>query len=84
MIKREYDKEALQILKEGVQRIENITREIKALQNEKKELVKNLKSQGFDTKALNKAIKDVKYKKEHPDEAQLAEFYERKIEDIVQ
>jgi len=67
-------------LKSIIERIENVDNEINALKEDRKGIMLEAKSAGFDTKAITHVIKQRKKNKAQRDEEELVfETYERAV-----
>jgi uncharacterized protein (UPF0335 family) len=67
-------------LKSLIERIENVDTEIAALKEDRKDIMTEAKSAGFDTKAITYVIKQRKKSKAQRDEEDLVfETYERAV-----
>lgn len=67
-------------LKSLIERIENVDTEINALKEDRKDIMLEAKSAGFDTKAITYVLKQRKKSKAQRDEEELVfETYERAV-----
>ncbi len=75
---------AQDIIIETATRIQNIDEQIKELQESRKEILKDAKDNGINTKILNRAISEIrKAKKTTPVEKSEQELYEDLLRDII-
>jgi len=78
------DAEAKEILLEAARRVQHIDEEIKGLQDDKKEILKDIKDKGLSVTMLKKAIQRLREIKKNPSKEQELELYMEAISDVIE
>jgi len=74
--------EAKEIIAQTAHRIVNIDKEIDRLKDDRKEILKNFKNEGFSPKLLNKAIRELKELEKDPHYEEELELYKEILKEI--